>query len=56
MGGGGAEAGGGRSARVTFYHELMVLITKATSEGSGEPAYPRGLARTFAVRKHKVWK
>ena len=31
-------------------HEIMVLITFATSEGSGEPAHPRGLAKAFAVR------
>ena len=37
-------------------HEIMVLITKATSEGSGEPAHPRSLARAFAVRTHEVWK
>ena len=34
----------------------MVLITLATSEGSGEPAHPRSLARAFAVRTHDVWK
>ena len=37
-------------------HEIMVLITQATSEGSGEPAHPRCLARAFAIRTHKVWK
>ena len=50
-------------------HELMVrityatsegsgepAITYATSEGSGEPAHPRSLARAFAVRTHEVWK
>ena len=37
-------------------HEIMVLITQATSEGSGEPAHPRSLTRTFAVRTHKLWK
>ena len=36
--------------------EIMVLITKATSEGSGEPAHPHNLARAFAVRTHEVWK
>ena len=35
-------------------HEIMVLITLAVSEGSGEPAHPRSLARAFAVRSHKV--
>ena len=28
----------------------MVLITQATSEGSGKPAHLRSLARAFAVR------
>ena len=37
-------------------HEIMVLIAQANSEGSGEAAYPRNLARAFAVRTHKVWK
>ena len=37
-------------------HEIMVLITKAASEGSGEPAHSRSLARAFAVRTHAVWK
>ena len=37
-------------------HEIMVLITRVTSEGSGEPAHLRGLARAFAVRTHEVWK
>ena len=37
-------------------HGIMVLITQATSEGSGEPAHPRSLARAFAVRTHDVWK
>ena len=32
----------------------MVLITQATSEGSGEPAHPRSLARAFTVRTHEV--
>ena len=35
-------------------HEIMVLITQATCDGSGEPAHPRSLARAFAVRTHKV--
>ena len=34
-------------------HEIMVLITKATREASGEPAHPRSLARAFAVRKNE---
>ena len=37
-------------------HEIMVLITKATNEGSDEPVHPRSLARAFAVRTHEVWK
>ena len=31
----------------------MVLIAYASSEGSGEPAHPRSLARTFAARSYK---
>ena len=31
-------------------HEIMVLITQATSEGSGEPAHLCSLARDFTVR------
>ena len=30
-------------------HEIMVLITYATSKGSGEPVHARSLARAFAV-------
>ena len=37
-------------------HEIMVLITSATSEGSDKPAYLRSLARAFAVCTHEVWK
>ena len=37
-------------------HEIMVLITQATSEGLGEPADPGSLARAFAVRTHRVLK
>ena len=37
-------------------HEIMVLITKATSEGSGEPAHLHSLARVFTVHTHEVWK
>ena len=37
-------------------HEIMILITQATSKGEGEPAHPRSLARAFAVRTHEVWK
>ena len=32
-----------------------VLIAYASSEGSGEPAHPRSLARTFAARSYKQW-
>ena len=31
----------------------LVLIAYASSEGSGEPAYPRSLARTSAARSYK---
>ena len=31
----------------------LVLIAYASSEGSGEPAHPRFLARTFAARSYK---
>ena len=31
----------------------LVLITYASSEGSGEPAHPRSLARTSAARSYK---
>ena len=31
----------------------LVLIAFASSEGSGEPAHPRSLARTFAARSYK---
>ena len=30
-------------------------IAYASSEGSGEPAHPRSLARTSAARSHKQW-
>ena len=33
----------------------LVLIAYASSEGSGEPAHPRSLARTFATRLYKQW-
>ena len=36
-----------------FYN--LVLIAYASSEGSGEPAHPRSLARTFAARSYKQW-
>ena len=31
----------------------LVLITYASSEGSGEPAHPRSLARTSAARSYR---
>ena len=31
----------------------LVIIDYASSEGSGEPAHPRSLARTFAARSYK---
>ena len=31
----------------------LVLIAYTSSEGSGEPAHPRSLARTFAARSYK---
>ena len=31
----------------------LLLIAEASSEGSGEPAHPRSLARTFAARSYK---
>ena len=31
----------------------LILIAYASSEGSGEPAHPRSLARTFAARSYK---
>ena len=33
----------------------LVLIAYANSEGSGEPAHPRSLARTSAARPYKQW-
>ena len=33
----------------------LVLIGYARSEGSGEPAHPRSLARTSAARSYKQW-
>ena len=33
----------------------LVLIAYASSEGSGQPAHPRSLARTFAARSCKQW-
>ena len=33
----------------------LVLIAYASSEGSGEPALPRSLARTSAARSYKQW-
>ena len=33
----------------------LVFIAYASSEGLGEPAHPRSLARTFAARSYKQW-
>ena len=33
----------------------LVLIAYMSSEGSGEPAHPRSLARTSAARSYKQW-
>ena len=33
----------------------LILIAYASSEGSGEPAHPRSLARTSAARSFKQW-
>ena len=33
----------------------LVLLAYASSEGSGEPAHPRSLARTSAARSYKQW-
>ena len=33
----------------------LVLIAYASSEGSGETAHPRSLARTTAARSYKQW-
>ena len=44
-----------------LYHKFgprqanLILIAYASSEGSGEPAHPRSLARTSAARLHKQW-
>ena len=37
-------------------YEILILTTWVTSEGSGQPAHLRSLARAFAVRTHEVWK
>ena len=33
----------------------LVLIAYASSEGSGEPAHPRSLARISAAHSYKQW-
>ena len=33
----------------------LILIAYVSSEGSGEPAHSRRLARTFAARSYKQW-
>ena len=35
-------------------HEIMVLIAYLNSEGPGETAHPRSLARAFAVRTQSM--
>ena len=35
-------------------YEKRVIMTWATSKGSGEPAHKRSLARAFAVRRYVV--
>ena len=35
---------------------IFVPIAYANNEGSGEPAHPHSLARTFPARTRKVWK
>ena len=37
-------------------HGKSVLIAYANSKGSGEPAHPRSLARTYAVRSRKLYR
>ena len=37
-------------------HEIIVLITEASSEGSGEHAHAQSLARVFAIRTDAVLK
>ena len=44
-----------RSSRNGPRQANLVLIAYASSEGSGEPAHPRSLARTFAARSYKQW-
>ena len=36
-------------------HEILVLITLASSLGSDEPAHMHRLARAFAAHIHKIW-
>ena len=42
-----------RDARYGPRQANLVLIAYASSEGSGEPAHPRSLARTSAARSYK---
>ena len=35
-------------------HTILVRIASLSKEGSGESAYMRRLARSFAARAHKV--
>ena len=38
------------------FHEILIFITYATSDGSDEPAHPCILARAVTVRTHKLGK
>ena len=37
-------------------NEILVLITQATSESSGEHVHLSSLTRAFAGRTHDIWK
>ena len=51
------QAGGQKLCELSFgpRQANLVLIAYASSEGSGEPAHPRILARTSAARSYKQW-
>ena len=50
----GKKVGVGRQLQINGPHQAnLVLIAYASSEGSGEPAHPRSLARTSAARSYK---
>ena len=44
-----------RKARYGPRQANLILIPYASSEGSGEPAHLRSLARTSAARSYKQW-